>query len=548
MKHLYSVAALLALAPFTAVSAPSAPVAESPALLPKPNKLTVGTGPGFALTGALKVQAPAGTVDSALIALKGGLPAGIARSETDKNSLSISVDPALGKEAYNLTITPDGLTLVAGDAAGAFYGAQTLIQAVVKDSAGKPAIPAMTIEDRPRFAWRGLMLDSCRHFIKTSNVKRMIDVMAMYKFNTLHWHLTEDQGWRIEIKKYPKLTEIGSVRTESPLIGNRNKGDGKPYGPFFYTQAEIKDIVAYAKARQITIIPEIELPGHAVAAIAAYPDLGNNDLPGFNPKLRTRWGVEDYVYAPKEETFKFLDDVIGEVASLFPDAPYIHIGGDECPKTQWSKSPFAQKVMTDNDLLTDGKPDPHKLQSWFIRRVEKSINAHGKKLIGWDEIQEGGLSPTATMMVWRDWKWATEAIKHGNDVVMTPGTHCYLDHAPGNLPKDPAFETIGGSLTLEKVYSMNPVPAGLTPEEAKHVIGVQGNLWSEYIFNQPKLEFLAFPRAIALAEVGWTSEGRDEADFKKRLEKNLPRLDAMKVNYQKLDGTPAQPDAKIETE
>lgn len=548
MKNHLSLAALLSLVSLTASAAPSASIIEAPALLPKPTALTVSGEIGFALSGSLKIKAPAGKVDAALFALKNGLPGGISHSESETDSLAISLDTTLGKEAYRLTVTPEAITLVAGDAAGAFYGAQTLMQAVVRDSAGKPALPAMKIEDSPRFAWRGLMLDPCRHFVKPENMKRMIDLMAMYKFNTLHWHLTDDQGWRIEIKKYPKLTEIGSVRAESPIPGNRNKGDGKPYGPFFYTQTEIKDIVAYAKARQITVIPEIELPGHALAAVSAYPELGNNDLPGFDPKPRTRWGVEDYVYSPKEETFKFLDDVLTEVVALFPDAPYIHIGGDECPKTQWNNSPFARKLMTEKGLVTDGKPDAHKLQSWIIQRVEKTIAAHGRKLIGWDEIQEGGLSPTATMMVWRNWKWATEAIKHGNDVIMTPTSHCYLDYGPGKLPKDPAFETIGGELTLEKVYSLNPIPEGLTADEAKHVLGVQGNLWGEYVFNQAKLEFIAFPRAIAIAETSWSGPAKDFADFKKRVEMNQPKLDALKVNYQKPDGNPAQPDAKIVNE
>lgn len=548
MKPSIRLALLLSLPYSVASAAPSARITDAPSVLPKPAALAVTGDIGFALAGPLKVKAPADEAADALAALKSSLAGGISLGKSENDSLTITLDPTLGKETYHLTVTPTAITLRAGDPAGAYYGVQTLIQSVANDANGKPALPAMEIKDSPRFAWRGLMLDSCRHFIRPENMKRMIDLMAIYKFNRLHWHLTEDQGWRIEIKKYPKLAEIGSLRAESPVVGDRNKGDGKPYGPFFYTQKQIKDIVAYAKAREITIIPEIELPGHALAAVSSYPNLGNDDVSDFAPKPRTRWGVEDYVYSPKEETFQFLDDVMDEVAALFPDAPYIHIGGDECPKTQWNRSPFAQKIMMENGLVTDGKPDSHKLQSWFIQRVEKTLAAHHKKLIGWDEIQEGGLSPTATMMVWRDWKWATMAIKQGNDVIMSPSTHCYLDHAPGNLPADPAFETIGGNLTLEKVYSLNPIPEGLTTDEARHVIGVQGNLWSEYIFNQAKLELLAFPRAIAIAEVGWSSGTKDVEDFKKRLARNRPRLDALKVNYQKPDGTPAQPDAKIVNE
>jgi len=377
----------------------------------------------------------------------------------------------------------------------------------------------------------------------------MIDLMALHKMNRLHWHLTEDQGWRIEIKKYPKLTEVGGVRPESPQIQNRRKGDGTPYGPFFYTQDQIRDIVAYAKARSIVIVPEIELPGHAAAAIAAYPELGNSDIPGYAPKIRTTWGVEPYVFAPKEETFRFLDDVIGEVAALFPDSPFIHVGGDECPKDQWKKSPFAQKVMTDNKLLDkNGNPDTHRLQSWFIGRVEKMVNARGKRLVGWDEIQEGGLSPTATMMVWRNWNWAVHAVKHGNDVIMSPVTHCYLDFGQGKTPGK-EFAPIGGNLPLSKVYSMDPVPPQLNADEAKHVLGVQGNLWSEYLFNQAKLEYQAFPRAFALAEVGWSAKDKkDFKDFEARLERHAPLLDTLKVNYRKADGSPAQPQLKIVNE
>lgn len=533
----------LAFAPFSALAAPSAAIAESPAVLPRPAKLAVTGDTGFALSGPLGIQAPARTFDTAIVALKAGLPGGVAPANGAKDALVITLDTALPKEGYRLTVRTDGITLAAADAAGAFYGAQTLLQAVVKDSAGKPALPAMSVEDAPRFKWRGLMIDPCRHFVSVPEMKRIIDLMSLYKLNTLHWHLTEDQGWRIEIAKYPKLTQVGSVRAESPVIGNRNKGDGTPYGPFFYTRAQIREIVAHAKSRHITVVPEIELPGHAVAAIAAYPELGNSDIPGFAPKLRTHWGVEPYVYAPKESTFNFLKDVIDEVAGLFPDSPYIHIGGDECPKDQWKKSPFAQKVMRDNKLVdAKGEPDPHMLQSWFISRVEKMINAHGKKLIGWDEIQEGGLSPTATMMVWRNWHWATEAIKHGNEVVMTPTSHCYFDYGQGPGPKDPFYEAIGGNLPLEKVYSLEPVPGGLTPEQEKKVIGVQGNLWSEYLFNQSKWDYMAFPRAIALAEVAWSpKDGKDFPNFSARLARNEARLDALKVNYRKADGTPANP-------
>ncbi len=546
-----------ALAPLAAFAAPSAEISETPALLPRPAKLEPAGTVGHSLANGLAVaRAEAGLFPDAVAAVTAGMKlrgvtvtdAGVADSG-DKLIFRKVAD--LGKEAYRLTVTPAGVVIEAAHDNGAFYATQTLVQAVVKDAAGKPALPALRIDDAPRFGWRGLMLDPCRHFITPANMKRNIDLMAAHKFNTLHWHLTEDQGWRIEIKAYPKLTTVGATRDASPVIGNRNKSDGKPYGPFFYTQEQVKEIVAYAKARGITIIPEIELPGHAVAAIAAYPELGNDDVPGYHPKVRTSWGVEPHVYAPKEATFKFIETVIGEVAALFPDAPYIHIGGDECPKTQWEKSPFAQKLMKEKGLVdAKGKPDAHKLQSWFIARVEKMINAHGKKLIGWDEIQEGGLSPTATMMVWRNWKWAKLAIAHGNDVVMSPTTHCYFDFGQGpGTPKAPEFEVISSNTTLEKVYSLEPIPEGIAPGGEKHVLGVQGNLWSEYFFNQAKWEYMAFPRAIALAEVGWSPKaGKDFKDFSARLDKHEALLDAMKLNYRKRSGAPARPDAKIVNE
>lgn len=530
-------------------AAPSAPIATPPALIPLPNKMeAAATGaPGFSLTGGLAIagskSAPE-VVAAATAAKAAGLsPRLAAAGAGDALTLRVNstLKETLGTEGYRLTITPAAVTIEAAGQPGVFYAMQTLLQAVTTDAKGAKALPAMQIEDQPRFGWRGLMLDPARHFTTVAEVKRTLDLMAMHKLNIMHWHLTDDQGWRIEIKKYPKLTQVGSIRTESPVPGNRNKGDGKPYGPFFYTQAQVKEIVAYAKARHITVIPEIEMPGHAVAAIKAYPELGNSDLPNYKPEVRVRWGVEDFVYAPKEETFRFISDVIAEVAALFPDSPYIHIGGDECPKTQWDKSPFAQKVMRDHNLLNDkGQPDSHKLQSWFIQRVEKMIHSHGKKLIGWDEIQEGGLSPTATMMVWRDWKWAMHALERGNSIVMAPTSHTYFDYGQGAAPKDPWFDVIGGNLPLEKVYGLDPVPAQAKPEQHRQVLGCQAQLWSEYIFDQQKLEYMAFPRACALAEVAWTQkERKNEADFKQRLATHLTRLDTLKVNYRKNDGTPA---------
>jgi hexosaminidase len=539
MKH-----ALLSLllAPLCAAAAPSADLADAPAILPRPASLQLTGKVGFSLAHGVAIAGGKDFPEAAQALAAGMRLQGIVTGAAG-DAISFKKSPGLAREAYRIGVTPAGVTVEASSAAGAFYGAQTLVQAVVRDASGKPALPAMQVADAPRFGWRGLMIDPCRHFITLDDTKRIVDLMALYKLNTLHWHLTDDQGWRIEIRKYPKLTQIGAARPASPVIGARDKLDGKPYGPYFYTQDQVKELVAYAKARAITVIPEIEMPGHAAAAIAAYPELGNSDIPAYAPAVRTAWGVEPYVYAPKETTFRFLDDVIGEVAALFPEAPYFHIGGDEVPKEQWEQSPYAQQLMQQQGLLgQDGKTDPHRLQAWFIARVETMVNARGKKLIGWDEIQEGGLSPTATMMLWRSWDWARHAIARGNDVVMSPGSHNYLDHGQGAAPDDPAYEVHDSPhIPLEKAYALDPIPTGLAAGQEKHVLGVQGNVWGEFIFNRAKFDYMTFPRAIALAEVAWSPErARDYTDFTARLRKNERLLDLYGVNYRKPDGTPAR--------
>ncbi|MGB0775742.1 MAG: beta-N-acetylhexosaminidase, partial [Akkermansiaceae bacterium] len=354
--------------------------------------------------------------------------------------------------------------------------------------------------------------------------------LAFHKMNTFHWHLTEDQGWRIEIKKYPKLTSVGGYRASTPPYGNRGGSDGKRYGGF-YTQAQIKEVVAYAKERHITIVPEIDMPGHMAAAITAYPWLGNDDIPNYKPKVYGLWGVHPYVLAPKEETFKWIDDVLTELCELFP-SQYIHIGGDEAPKGQWKQSKFAQKVMK-----REGCKNEHDLQSYFIGRVEKMLEKKGRKLIGWDEIREGGLSPNATMMLWRGWEHAIASINEGHDVVMAPGSHTYFDHYQYNpaaiLSQGPEYEAIGGHRTIQSVYSFNPIPKEFqgTPK-AKHVLGCQAQLWTEYMKTWKKVEYRAFPRIAALAEVAWTpQEIRNIDDFMKRLKPTLKRYKKEGVNY-----------------
>ena len=419
--------------------------------------------------------------------------------------------------AYRMDVLGSQIYVKAADNAGVFYAFQTLLQLMPKGY-----IPNMKIEDAPRFRYRGLHLDVGRHMFPVDFIKKYIDLMAMYKLNYFHWHLTEDQGWRIEIKQYPKLQEIAAFRKET-LVGHGStqprQFDGTRYGGY-YTQNEIRDVVRYAAQRFITIIPEIEMPGHAQAAIAAYPELG---CTGGNIEVATTWGVFEDVFCPKEETFTFLENVLTEVIELFP-GPYIHIGGDECPKAQWEKNPFCQEL-----IKKQGLKDEHGLQSYFIKRIEKFLNSKGKRIIGWDEILEGGLAPNATVMSWRGEKGGVEAAKSGHDVIMTPTDNCYLDYYQA-IGKDEPL-AIGGYLPLDKVYGYEPVPAELTEKEAKFVLGAQGNVWTEYMKTPEQVEYMVFPRAIALAEVVWSPKAsRNFKDFGRRLGIHIPRLKTAGVN------------------
>lgn len=427
------------------------------------------------------------------------------------------------KEKYAIEVSSGGIVINSNTNQGYFLALQTLIQLLeqYKDS-GK--IPAMKIEDEPKFAWRGMHLDVCRHFFTVDEVKQYIDYLAMYKLNTFHWHLTDDQGWRIEIKKYPKLTQIGSKRKES-MIGAYvdNTFDGKPYGPYFYTQDQIKEVVKYAQERHITVVPEIEMPGHALAALSAYPELACTKGP-FEPAIK--WGVFDDVFCPKEETFTFLENVLDEVIQLFP-SQYIHIGGDECPKTRWKECPHCQELIRKNNLK-----DEHGLQSYFIHRIEKYVNSKGRKIIGWDEILEGGLAPNAAVMSWTGIKGGVEAAKTGHFAVMTPGSYCYFDHYQG----DPATEpnAFGGFTPLDKVYSYNPIPEELNAEQSKYILGVQANLWTEYILDFKQVQYMIFPRLLALSEVGWgTADPKNYKEFEGRVINEFKVLDKMGINYAK---------------
>jgi len=431
--------------------------------------------------------------------------------------------PGTGAERYELEVSSRGIEVEAPGKAGVFYGLQTLSQLIPGLGSPSPwAIPAVEIEDVPRFAYRGMHLDVGRHFFPVPFIKRYIDLLATYKMNVFHWHLTEDQGWRLEIRGYPRLTEVGSCRAETIVEKNFDPfvGDGVEYCGF-YTQDEAREIVEYARERFITVMPEIELPGHSVAALAAYPEFACTPGPF---EVSTRWGITQDIYCPIEETFAFLEDVLTEVMEIFP-SPYIHIGGDEAPKRAWEESALAQEV-----IRREGLADEEELQSWFIRRIEKFLNAHGRRLMGWDEILEGGLAPDATVMSWRGMAGGIQAAREGHDVVMTPTGYAYFDYYQGDTIQEPL--AIGGLTPLERVYAFEPVPAELSTTEARHVLGAQGNVWTEYIETTEYLEYMAFPRALALSEVVWSpSSQRDWGAFTQRLSSNLPRLEAQGVNF-----------------
>ncbi len=427
-------------------------------------------------------------------------------------------------EGYRLTVSPYDVLIEAAEPAGAFYAVQTLLQLLSKDDSNNThTIAGVHIEDAPRYSYRGMHLDVCRHFFPVSFIKKYIDLLAMHKLNRFHWHLTEDQGWRIEIKQYPKLQEVAAYRKETLVAhysDQPHQFDGQRYGGY-YTQEEVRDIVAYAQERYITVIPEIEMPGHSLAALAAYPELGCTDGPF---EVATKWGVFEEVYCPKEETFTFLENVLTEVMALFP-SEYIHIGGDECPKTAWKNSAFCQKLMREKGLK-----DENELQSYFIRRIEKFLNGHGRQIIGWDEILEGGLAPNATVMSWRGTRGGIEAARSKHPVIMTPTSHCYFDYYQSRSADEPL--AIGGFLPLKKVYQFEPTPEELTEEEASYILGAQGNVWTEYIRTPEQVEYMAFPRAVALAEVNWSpSAARDYDDFAERLAQHLQRLDRYDVHY-----------------
>jgi hexosaminidase len=537
-----------------------------PTIVPRPVSLKLAQGPSFVLragtkivvndelsaaegeklatllapaTGlALKVVRGAGAGPAATKAGPAATKAGPAATKAGGAimlSLDAALAKALGDEGYRLEVTPTAVTIRAAKPAGLYYGIQTLRQLLPAEIFGSAVVPGVawevlpvTIEDYPRFRWRGLHLDVCRHFMPPAFVKRYIDLLALHKLNTFHWHLTEDQGWRIEIKKYPKLTSVGAWRKET-LVGHYrhnvpHRFDGQRHGGF-YTQDQVREIVAYAAARHVTIVPEIEMPGHAQAALAAYPEQGNT---GKQIEVLTKWGISPHIFSARDKTILFLQDVLKEVLALFP-GKYIHIGGDEAPKAQWKASDEMQAL-----IRKKGLKDENELQSYFIKRMDSFLTQHGRRLVGWDEILQGGLAQGATVMSWRGMAGGIAAAKAGHDVVMAPTDYTYFDYYQADPKKEPLC--IGELTPLKKVYGFEPVPKQLSAQQAKHVLGAQGQLWTEYIKTPARVEYMAYPRACALAEVVWTPTARkDYSDFQRRLEGHVARLSAMKVNYRKLD-------------
>lgn len=441
---------------------------------------------------------------------------------------------SIAKEGYRLESTPERVSIDAVDNAGLFYGVQTLLQllpaSVFSTVSTELSIPCLTIEDHPQFSWRGLMLDVCRYFMPLDFVKRLIDLMAMHKLNVLHLHLTDDQGWRVEIKKYPRLTEIGAFRPET-LVGHLDDNraeprfDGAPHGGF-YTRDELRDLVDYSRSRHIDIMPEIEMPGHAQAAVAAYPELGNT---GRQIEVGTTWGVMEDIFNAEESTIEFLQDVLTEVMDIFPFR-YIHIGGDEAVKTQWKASAAAQRRIRELGLSNENE-----LQAYIVKRMDDFLTSRGRRLVGWDEIIEGGLAKNATVMSWRNELGGIDASNRGHDVIMAPVHQTYLDlRQAEELDDEPIAQE--GYLPIEKVYRYHPVPSAIAADKVHHILGAQAQVWTEYIPTPAHVEYMVFPRLCAFAEVCWSSNAeRDFEEFRSRLETHLRRLDALSVNYRRLD-------------
>ena len=455
----------------------------------------------------------------------------IAAGEQVKNAITLGLDPDIAnKEGYVLTTTPEGISINGQTENGVFYGIQTLRKSIPAEAKGATIlIPAGEIKDEPRFSYRGMHLDVGRHFFPIEFIKKYIDLLALHNMNTFHWHLTEDQGWRIEIKKYPKLTEIGSQRSRTVIGRNTQEYDNTPYGGF-YTQEEAKEIVKYAQERYITVIPEVDLPGHMLAALAAYPEMGCTGGPY---EVCPRWGVfEDVLCIGNDKTMQFLEDVMSEIIEIFP-SEYVHIGGDEAPRDRWKECPKCQARIKAEGLKADKNHTAEdRLQSYCMTRIEKFLNSKGRRIIGWDEILEGDVAPNATVMSWRGASGGIKAAQMGHDVIMAPNTYCYFDYYQTADTKDEPLG-IGGYVPIEKVYSLDPT-FDLNEEQKKHIIGAQANLWTEYIATTEHVEYMVLPRMAALAEVQWTQpEKKDFKDFTTRLASLMKFYQRDGFNYAK---------------
>ena len=530
MKQLLKLTGCLAVAGLSA-SCQSAQQEADYQIIPMPQEIVTASGNPFILKSSVKILYPEGNENmqrnakflADYLKTATGKDFVIEAGTEGENAIVLALGTeSENPESYQLKVTGDGITITAPTEAGVFYGIQSLRKSLPVAIGAEIALPAVEIKDAPRFAYRGAHFDTSRHFFTVDEVKTYIDMMALHNMNRFHWHITEDQGWRLEIKKYPKLTEIGSKRTETVIGRNSGEYDGKPYGGF-YTQEEAKEIVAYAAERYITVIPEIDLPGHMQAALAAYPELGCTGGPY---EVWRQWGVsEDVLCAGNDQVLKFLEDVYAELIEIFP-SEYIHVGGDECPKVRWEKCPKCQARIKALGLKSDDKHSKEeRLQSFVINHIEKFLNDHGRQIIGWDEILEGGLAPNATVMSWRGEEGGITAVTSGHRAIMTPGGYCYLDSyqdAPYSQP-----EAIGGYLPLKKVYSYNPVSTSLSAEQAKLVYGAQVNLFTEYVPTPEHVEYMLYPRTLALAEVAWSApERKSWPDFYARALKAVTDLQA----------------------
>ena len=501
-------------------------------VVPMPLEINTTQQASFLLKSGVTVYYPAGNEKmqrnaeflASYVKAQTGIELQVQAGEGGKGGIVLQLGLANDNpEAYQLKVDANQVVISSPSEAGVFYGIQTLRKAVDVAEGSNVELPAVEIKDQPRFGYRGMMLDVGRHFFSMDEIKTYIDMMALHNINRFHWHLSEDQGWRIEIKKYPKLTEIGSMRKETVIGHNSGKYDGKPYGGF-YTQEQAKEIVAYAAERYITVIPEIDLPGHMQAALAAYPELGCTGGPY---EVWTQWGVSDNVLcAGNDQTIQFIKDVLAEIVEIFP-SEYIHVGGDECPKVKWSTCPKCQARIKALGLKSDNKhTKEERLQSYVIHEAEEFLNSKGRKMIGWDETLEGGLAPNATVMSWRGEAGGIEAAKQHHDVVMTPNTYLYFDYYQS---KDTETEpmAIGGYLPIERVYSYEPMPKSLSPEEQKYIVGVQANLWTEYIPDFKQVQYMVLPRMAALSESQWC------APEKKNYEAFLQRVSRLVNIYAK---------------